>query len=216
MICVIPQSYLDEMRTITEEGTDKGTGMHRIYMWKRAGAMFLDHPLVGVGPGNVPRNFAEYEPYGGLMERSEAGRAMHSIYFTLMPELGVIGAFLFFGLILSNLRERARLKKLKQKLHATHFRDNQEVWTKIRNLETLGWGLMGAVIAYLVSGAFLSVLYYGHFWLIIGFSVARNNIVSDLLGKIEKIPAVHFGELESPINMESFRFPEVFTPKRFP
>ncbi len=56
----------------------------------------------------------------------------------------------------------------------------------MKNLEMSGWGLMGAMIAYLVSGLFLSVLYYGHFWLIMGFSVARNNLVRNLLNDAGK------------------------------
>lgn len=185
---VVPDSYWNEIRTITEEGTEKGTGMHRMYMWKRAWAMFLDSPLVGVGPGNVPYIFKYYEPYGGLKGRSEAGRAVHSIYLTLIPELGLAGAFLFFGMILSNLKEISRLGKLKKALYVSHLENNEETWIKIKNLEALGWGLVGAVIAYLISGAFLSVLYYGHFWLIMGFSVARNNLARELLHKIDAEP----------------------------
>lgn len=199
---VVPDSYWNEMRTITEEGITKGTGSHRVYMWKRAWAMFLDNPLVGVGPDNVRWNFKDYEPYGGHKGRSEAGRAVHSIYFTLVPELGLVGTFLFLGMIWVNLKDRSRLRRLKETLRGTHPRADEETWNKIRNMEALGWGLMGAIIAYLISGAFLSVLYYGHFWLIIGFSVARNNIVRDLLAEVEKAPAVPFAESERLIDAE--------------
>ncbi|GAB4345917.1 MAG: hypothetical protein Kow0099_26660 [Candidatus Abyssubacteria bacterium] len=182
----IPDSYWDEMRTITEEGTTEGTGSHRIYMWKGAWAMFLEHPLAGVGPGNFPVRFGEYEPPGGLHGRSEAWRAVHSVYFTLLPELGLAGCLLFFGMLWTNLKERRHLRKAIEGLNAPDRQQNAVVNNKLHRLEALGWGLTGAIIAYLVSGAFLSVLYYGHFWLIMGLSVARNSIVRELLLKIDQ------------------------------
>lgn len=196
----IPDSYWDEMRTITEEGTTEGTGGHRIYMWKGAWAMFLEHPLAGVGPGNFPVRFGEYEPPGGHRGRSEAWRAVHSVYFTLLPELGLAGCLLFIGMLWTNLKERRRLRKAIDALDALNLQESAVVSNKLHRLEALGWGLTGAIIAYLISGVFLSVLYYGHFWLIMGLSVARNNIVRDLLEEIETSPRENMAK--TPINAD--------------
>jgi O-antigen ligase len=181
-VYVIPESYWQEMKTIVEEGADRGTGGHRVYMWKCAWNMFLDHPLVGVGPGNYPVNLGEYEPPGGYYRgRSEVGRAVHSVYFTLLPELGLVGALLFFSMIWVNLREISLLTRTSAIQCVLDIRENREITRTLDAAQFLGWGLTGAMIAYFISGAFLSVLYYGHFWLIMGFSVARNNIVKSLI-----------------------------------
>lgn len=182
---VIPQSYWDEMKTITGEGIEEGTGAHRIYMWKHAWSMFCDHPVAGVGPGNYSYSLGDYEPPEGFRGRSEAGRAVHSVYFTLLSELGLAGTFLFFGMIWINRKESAKLRKLRKRICLEDRSRDKDCWGKITELEMLEWGFNGAMIAYLVSGAFLSVLYYGHFWLILGFSVARINIMRGLLPKEE-------------------------------
>jgi len=41
------------------------------------------------------------------------------------------------------------------------------------------FGITGAMLGYLVSGIFLSVLYYPHFWLLMGICVALKNTVQE-------------------------------------
>jgi len=45
-------------------------------------------------------------------------------------------------------------------------------------------GINGALLGYLVSGMFLSVLYYPHFWFLTAISVAIKNVVQ---AEVEKI-----------------------------
>ena len=82
--------YWDEVKSIKEENIQKGTGEDRWYLWKITWHMFLDYPIIGVGQGNAPWHISRYEPPGGLHGTSRAGRAVHSLYFTLIPELGLV------------------------------------------------------------------------------------------------------------------------------
>lgn len=179
VIVVIPSEYWTEMKTIRQEGTRVGTGQQRAYLWTHGYRMFLDHPLIGVGPGNFNWNLRFYEPPDGLAGRSQAGRPAHSIYFTLLPELGVIGFFLFLRLIWVNQKEFRSLRKTTK--HFSNYPGRQEGgrFEQVRKMEAFGYGLTGAIIAYLVSGAFLSTLYYGHFWLIVALSTANNRLLKD-------------------------------------
>ena len=42
-------------------------------------------------------------------------------------------------------------------------------------------GLTGALMAFFVTGTFLSVLYYPYFWLFMGIIVARNNLSKKII-----------------------------------
>jgi O-antigen ligase len=181
-----PKGYWDRMNTITTDTDDPyGTGQDRIYSWKAAWKMFLDYPILGVGPGNFPWNFSDYEPSGGFgghdgMEgRLHTGRAAHSLYFTLIPELGTVGTILFTWMLLSSLRDlrfiRKRIREKPQRLEEDiHFRE------RVRYL-TLALG--GSLPGFLASGAFISVLYYPNFWIWLALVVAlKRQVVSSIPG----------------------------------
>jgi len=183
IIAIVPSEYWAEMKTIREEGTMSGTGEQRAYLWRHAFSMFRDHPLLGVGPGNYNWNLGLYEPPEGFKGRSHAGRPSHSIYFTLLPELGLAGTFLFLGLILMNQAEARRLNKTSIALEATTPKEQLQT---LEDLKNRGTALTGALIAYLISGAFLSVLYYGHIWLVFAFSVANNRLLKQHIQQLQK------------------------------
>jgi len=175
--------YWEEVRSIKEENIQKGTGEGRWYTWKLSWKMFLDHPIMGVGQGNWPWNVGRYQPEEDLRyRRSESGRAVHSLYFTLIPELGLIGIILFSGMLYFSHKDMRQLlkterehlkKKVEQKL--IDFENNLFIY-QLHKTRFIIFGINGALIGYLVSGAFLSVLYYPHFWLLIAVSTAISNI----------------------------------------
>jgi len=168
--------YWQEVKSIKEENIQKGTGETRWYLWKIAWKMFLDHPIIGVGQGNASWHISEYEPPGGLHGTSRAGRAIHSLYFTLISELGLIGILLFSGMVYFSYKElKWILKKEKEFL----LKQNQsiEIIQQLHKIKFIIFGITGAMLGYLVSGAFLSVLYYPHFWLLISLCVALKNTV---------------------------------------
>ena len=96
MSLAAPEKYWDEVKSIQKENIEEGTGATRWYTWQCGLRMFLDNPIFGVGQGNFPWNFERYEPPEGFKGRLHGGRAAHSLYFTLLPELGLVGTFLFF------------------------------------------------------------------------------------------------------------------------
>ena len=162
--------YWQEVKSIKEENIQKGTGYDRWYMWKCAWKMFLDHPIIGVGQGNFPWVVGEYEPPNiGTYWHSHAGRVCHSLYFTLISELGIIGILLFSGMLYSSYKDMKWI--LKQKCNQI------DIIQQLHKIKFIIFGITGAMLGYLVSGIFLSVLYYPHFWLLISLCVALRNIV---------------------------------------
>jgi O-antigen ligase len=179
VLAIASATYWDRLRTIETEGTTEGTGAERIYTWKVGWFMFLHNPFIGVGQGNFPFVFRDYEVAAGFEEgfrgRSRAGRAAHSVYITLLAELGLAGAVLF-GLM------TARNLKLLKSLRNPGAEVDEE--PRQREVRFLALGLEGSLVAFLASGVFISTLYYPNFWILTGFIVALRNMA----GRTEASP----------------------------
>ena len=156
------EKYWSEMSTATN--ITQGTGRERIESWSSAWNMFRDNPL-GVGGNNFQVRFPEYQTeYFG--DRNMWGRVAHSIWFTLIPELGIFGIFIYFILLYYNLKDIFYLRRLL-------FDDNDQT---IKYLNCLGSAFLISLTGYFATGSFISVLYYAHYWYMIGIIIAAVNI----------------------------------------
>ena len=175
-VSVAPKSYWNRIGSITEEGTTAGTGELRMYHWRIAWVMFLDNPIIGVGQGNYPWEFRKYEIKAGFEEgirgRSLAGRAAHSIYFTILSELGIVGALLFLGMLYCNIKDLNYIKKISLKNKGTG------PGGKLSKHYYIALALEGSLITYLVSSVFISTFYYPNFWILMAFILSFKKIVS--------------------------------------
>ena len=178
MLIFAPEKYWDEIRSATDDRTmTVGTGAERLYTWGIGLDMFLGNPIFGVGQGNFPWNFEEYQGGDRFNERSLAGRAAHSMYFTLIPELGFVGAMCYFLMAWNNYATVTRLKSL-----ARIFRTAKAKTPIIKEERDIAFGvsvgsaLEAAMIGYLASSVFISTLYYPTFWVITAFIVALGNV----------------------------------------
>lgn len=194
ILLIAPSKYWDEMKTIPEVEEGRGTSATRIYYWERAWMMFVDHPLFGVGPGNYPWNIIEYEPEGGYRGKRHGGRMSHSLYFTLIPELGLAGC-LFFGMMVfanyktlrgmtkqfgRNKRRNLLYEGIGKKENNTLRPINSEI-SQIKNMMYYdALGIYVAMAGFLASGAFLSVLYYPHFWILSGMITSMGRLKEEL------------------------------------
>jgi putative inorganic carbon (hco3(-)) transporter len=162
-----PQSYWDRISTIhaTElrsgaisSDRNEGTAEGRLASWRAAWEMFEDHPL-GVGPGNFAVRFPDYQGqmFGG---HGMWGRAAHSLWFTLLAELGIPGALLYLLLFRANWRSLWRLLKL----------PNDQGQNRLAAL--LSVAFLASLVGYFASGTFISVLFYPHYWYLTAMIVA--------------------------------------------
>jgi O-antigen ligase len=152
---VAPSSYWDHVSTIqnTQEGTAKG----RIDSWMAAWRMFKDNPI-GVGPGQFAIHFPEYQG-DAFGSHNMWGREAHSLWFTLLAELGIPGAILFAAHIRANWKSLQRLRKLPP--------------VEERPLSVLlSTALTASFAGYFAAGSFLSALYYPHYWFMSALLVA--------------------------------------------
>jgi hypothetical protein len=168
----IPESYKSDILSIASETkVETGTtGYGRTQVWDLAWHVFEHHPVVGVGQGGINFYLGEYVEEGDSADYwrirpGQGGRATHSIYFTLLPELGLVGCILFALMIKSNI-DNIRLVRINAL--------GNYVGTAYIAIG-LGVGMTG----YLVTGIFLSAFYYPQFWNISAFLLSANYILKN-------------------------------------
>src|SRR5207249_5585731 len=116
-----------------------------------------------VGPGNYAWNVGRYEPPQGFWGNSKAGRASHSMYVDLLAELGLAGVVIMLLMLRSHWKDRrtigrlARGRAITESAGAAAAGPTGPEWpTRVQYLN-LGTG--GGLVGFLVSGAFVSVLW---------------------------------------------------------
>lgn len=120
--------------------------------------MFRNNPLLGVGIGNFQTT--RLEKYAEAGEPTKA-YVPHSIYIQVLSELGLAGMIPFLALLVLFFRLNAKSRKILLALGDERRRSYEYCLSR---------GLDLALIGYLSSGAFLTVLYYPHLWVLLGLS----------------------------------------------
>jgi putative inorganic carbon (HCO3(-)) transporter len=169
---LLPSNYIARMLTVV----DLAQGDQQIYLQddsilgrtgatQAAIAMFLDHPILGVGRENYPL----YQPgylAGTVYARIANGIPPHDLYLEVAAENGIVGILVFGGLLLATfaaLRDAWRRFKW-----AGHTREKELVlWLAIM------------LIGYLVSalslhGAFLYILFLQISLIIVARQIGRS------------------------------------------
>jgi probable O-glycosylation ligase (exosortase A-associated) len=163
---LIPESYISEMSTI--EDTNDSTRNQRTYFWGLGWDMYLDNPVFGVGAGNFPWRISEYQlrrpDFDPSSMKLMGGRPAHSLYFTLLPELGTVGLIIYSFIVL-NL-----YYKLRYIINCTKNSLNHLKFALISK------ALIVSMITFFITAAFISVLYYPPFWYLVAFAVTIHNI----------------------------------------
>ncbi len=154
--------YWSEMSTVTNSA--EGTGRARIESWKSAWYMFIDRPF-GVGGNNFQVWFPEYQT--DWFKRGMWGRVAHSLWFTLIPELGILGIYIYISLLYKNIKVIFKFKNI-------YFNDNDE---DRKYFSYFGRALIASFAGYFSSGTFISVLYYAHYWYLVGLIICAKNLL---------------------------------------
>lgn len=178
VLIAAPQEYWDRISSITQDKTmEEGTAGQRIFTWGIGWEMFLDNPLFGVGQGNFPWAIGEYMGGRTWQTKSLAGRQAHSLYFTLLPELGLVGVMIFGAMVYLNYRD-TRIKEFRPPTSRPVFGrgDNADIVDlELLRASLYGNAILGGMIGYLATSAFISTLYYPTFWIMMALAVALRN-----------------------------------------
>ncbi len=165
LLAAMPQ-YWRRLSTITsavqvfdEQGAAASDGAvrRRITEMMAAVRVFIDHPVIGVGPGM----FKSYsEEYGNVdaLRRIEGGRRAHSLYLEIAAESGVLGLGLFLAALAVTLVGLAAARRV-----------CLESDPELANLAT---GYLLALVCYLSTGVFLHLAYMRYFYVVLALGGA--------------------------------------------
>ncbi len=171
------EEYIDRVSEITEPG--EGTAQERIQSWKAGWDMFLDNPL-GVGGNNYIVHFSDYQ--SDWFRRDMWGRVAHSLWFTLIPETGIIGIVIFSSLLITNFKYVFFLRRsflVKNENNHAHQHDKYYF--------DLSTTFIASFAGFFAAATFLSVLYYPQFWLLTVLIFAVRNIADRELQQAQRV-----------------------------
>ena len=172
IICLIfayaPPMYFSRIENINNMQESSAQG--RINAWKAAIKMAQDHPIFGVGAGHFAKKYGT--EYRG--ENFTINRTAHSMYFLALGELGFPGLFFLIGFILSNLIKN---EKIIRQITKEHTNNNYQADANLMIY------LNASLVGFSVAGAFLSVLYYPHIFILAGLLGVGRAIVKNHLGE---------------------------------
>lgn len=139
----------------SEMGEDSSS-VSRLTYWKDAIEITNEHPLLGIGFRNwIPYYRARYNPTGELP---------HNFLLECSSELGYVGLAVLLALIFSVFAENAAVRR---RCAPTGTRPD-------RFLFYLAHGIDGAMIGFMVSGSFVTVLFYPYLWMNIAICLAAS------------------------------------------
>lgn len=177
MLVLAPETYWDEISSSTSDETmsDEGTGGARLYTWGIGMEMFFSNPIIGIGQSNFPWTFSAYEAGRTFHTRSFGGREAHSAWVTLISELGLVGIVIVGGMLLQCYKD---LKLVRRRF--APVKSSQKYGQTVQGGEDmrayLARAMEGSLIGFIVSGVFISILWYPSLWIMLAFVVALRNI----------------------------------------
>jgi probable O-glycosylation ligase (exosortase A-associated) len=161
-----PERWIGRMETIQTYEED-ASAMGRIHMWILSMRIAADRPFLGGGFRCMTEEITlRYFP-----ESPDRGFDAHNIFFQVLAEHGVTGLLLYVGLILTTFGTLVRIQR--------RTRGSPDlVW-----LSDLAQMVQGSLIAYVVSGFFLSLSYFDLFFLLVATTAAMRVILNAELSR---------------------------------
>jgi probable O-glycosylation ligase (exosortase A-associated) len=143
-----PKKYWQEIETVSD--TNEATARTRLEYWATAVRMYMAYPITGLGAANGGFRMPEF--YVGKQEAATRwGRTFHGTLPQILAELGTLGMAAYLLMMYLALRYLFWLEKLKL------GKDTEDV-------QFLSKAIIGGIIGYIATSAFLSTAYYPQIW----------------------------------------------------
>jgi O-antigen ligase len=125
--------------------------------------IFLDHPMLGVGPGQTQMYTAKYGDEEAIT-RLQGNRQAHNMYLGVLADTGVIGFLSLMPIFIFSLVGLMRVRRLYSETRP--------------ELVGLAIGLTLSLVAFLSSAVFLSAAYERFYWLIVALGAVAVQIAA--------------------------------------
>jgi len=159
VFAVLPQEQRDRF---SDMGDDE-TSQSRLYLWRMGMDVAKNHPVLGVGYENwllyVQRNYQPFNKYHQLP---------HNIFVQAGAELGYVGLAGFLVLIVGTFRMNYLTRK-----RVKRRPDGQIPYY-------MALGLDAALVGFMISGSFVTVLFYPYFWINYSMTAALFKIAKNV------------------------------------
>jgi O-antigen ligase len=156
-----PGFFYNEIMSAFEEGTEQGTGAQRWEVWKVGFKVWMQHPILGVGGGNVGAYAATHFRYGELAAFPNPsvlyGHNLHNVYMQVLSEFGLVGIGAF-AWALWDFQKRNR--EIREAGAVARWAQQNARW----NVGYLALGLEAANIANILNGMFYASLFMPWFF----------------------------------------------------
>ncbi len=112
MVFMLANDQFIERQSTIQNYEEDGSAMSRIYLWNGAIEMWKDHPA-GAGGKAFTKLVMDYVPELVEVMQDKGVKTVHSTFFLVLVEWGVVGIFLYFGFtfhmffILGRIRKRS-------------------------------------------------------------------------------------------------------------
>lgn len=149
VVAVVPP----EQKARFQSAGEDETSTTRLEYWRHGLEIAAEHPVLGVGYGNwLPYYRSYYNPTGQLP---------HNVFIEAVSEMGYTGLLAFVLLIGATFVVNHRTRRVLKALPGDHGFITQ-----------MAHGLDGALVGFLGSGFFVTVLYYPFFWINLAMTAA--------------------------------------------
>ena len=160
MLLYAPAQYFQRMGTVTGMTID-GSAQGRLDAWSGAIGMGAKNPLLGIGAGQFGARW---------------GRTAHSTYMLAFAELGLPGFLCVIMLVFGNIRASLRMRNAV--LTRAGPDPEPDLTRKLRLLDLTNVGM----VAFAVTGAFLSATYYPHIYVVAALLISARIIAARTAG----------------------------------
>ncbi len=145
-----------------EEGVDE-SAMGRIYAWGAAMRMGLRHPLTGVGINNFLVNYYAYSSHW-----DGKNHAVHSTWFSVLAETGILGLVVFLTMVTLNVR--SALTTLN---HVERIQPDSPHYQPI--ILAMSRAVLSGFSGFIISGTFLNQSLNWPFYVLMALNVATTS-----------------------------------------
>jgi len=107
--------FFQEMMSSFTEGTSEGTGGQRWTLWMSAVKVWMEYPIFGVGPNNFGAFASTFFRQGEVTGFEDPlmfyGFNLHSAYFEILSEMGIVGCIAFAWAMVDFVLKNRALRK---------------------------------------------------------------------------------------------------------
>jgi probable O-glycosylation ligase (exosortase A-associated) len=162
LLAIAPTGWINRMSSIKTASKEDASAQQRFHSWEFARRLAYEFPILGGGFQTFTDPMFERYGLSVLVEGTQLGP--HSIYFQMLAEHGFPGLFLFLTLIASCIWSAYRVKRAFRRVDPDHW------------LVMYANMIIGSLIGYAASGAFLGLAYFGLFYQLVGTTIILKSL----------------------------------------